>query len=214
MGWVVTSDGIDVVGSRDTVVEDCFLRDNDDCVAVKAVDYNAAREQLRGDWLRDVVNLRVRRCVCYNDSAGNALEIGFETRCESIRDIVFEDIDIIGAHGNGGVFTIHNGDRATVSDVTYRDIRVEHFWDLIVDLRVLKSRYSKDDRRGTIRNVRFERISAIEDRFNTPSLIGGYDAEHPVEDVVFDDVRFGEKRVANADDLHLFTRNARGIVFT
>jgi polygalacturonase len=29
---VIGSDGIDIVGSRDVLVEGCFLRNNDDCV--------------------------------------------------------------------------------------------------------------------------------------------------------------------------------------
>lgn len=213
IGWVVTSDGIDVVGSRDVLIEDCFLRNNDDCVAVKSIDSRSYPRDARLDWRGDVTGVRVRRCVCYNDHAGNALEIGFETRCGSISGIVFEDCDIIGAHGEGGVFTIHNGDRAVISDVLYRDIRVEHFYDRFIDFRVMRSRYSKDDARGVIRDITLRDIQTIEDRYNTPSLIGGWDAASPVRDVVFERLRMGDRHVLGPDDLHLFVKHAEGVVF-
>jgi hypothetical protein len=213
IGWVVSSDGIDVVGSRDVLIEDCFLRNNDDCVVLKAMAYEQRDQGHPRSWQRDVENVRVRRCVCYNDQAGNALEIGFETRTTRIRDVIFEDLDIIGAHGEGGVFTIHNGDRAIIEDVLYRDIRVEHFYDRLVDFRVLRSRYSKDPQRGIIRKIHLQTIRCIVDAFNTPSLIGGFDADHPVEDILFEDFRMGDVPVSGPDGLHLFTSHVRGIVF-
>jgi len=213
IGWVVTSDGIDVVGSRDVVIEDCFLRTNDDCVAIKAVDYQKRPAGAPSSWESDVARVVVRRCLCYNDQAGNALEIGFETRAGSISEITFEDCDIIGAHGEGGVFTIHNGDRAVVSQVLYRNIRVEHFYDRFIDLRVLHSRYSKDKARGTIRDIRFEDIQTIADQFNTPSLIGGFDAAHPVQDVAFVNLRMGQLHITHPDQLHLFTSHVQGLTF-
>ena len=206
IGWVMCSDGIDVVGSQRVIVEDCFLRDNDDCVAIKAVSYNPA-------WSRDVEDVLVQRCVCWNDDAGNVFEIGFETCCERIHRITFRDCDVINAHGDGGVFTIHAGDRALIEDVLYEDIRISHMFDKFVDFRVLHSRYSVDAQRGRIRGVTLRRIRTNHDPYNTVSLIGGYDDQHLIEDVRFEDVRIGGTVIATANDLHLFTRNARGLVF-
>lgn len=207
IGWVVCSDGIDVVGSRDVVIEDCFLRDNDDCVAIKAL----AIDGLGDDLMRDVERVTVQRCVCWNDHAGNVFEIGFETRCERIRGIIFRDCDVLAAHGEGGVFTIHAGDRAEISDVLYEDIRIEHFYDKFIDFRVLDSRYSKDETRGRIHDVTLRRIRACPDPFNTVSLIGGFDVGHTVGGIVLDDVRFGDRPLTSVDELHLFTRFAHGI---
>lgn len=212
IGEIVTSDGVDVVGSRHVRVEDCFLKNNDDCIAVKAIaggDYDF----LASDPARDVFDVHVERCAFWNDRAGNVMEIGFETRCGSIRDVVFRDIDVLGAHGYGGVFSIHNGDRALVSDVLYEDIRVEHMYDRMVDFQVLHSRYSKDAERGRIRGVTLRRVRTLPDQYNTLNLVGGYDAIHTVEDITFDDVCIGDVRVRGPDDLALFTRHARGFHF-
>lgn len=206
IGWVVSSDGIDVVGCRDVLVEDCFLRCNDDCIAVKATPIGLGELPLR-----DVARVLAQRCVCWNDQAGNVLEIGYETRCERISGVVFRDIDVIGAHGEGGVLTIHAGDRAEICDVLYEDIRIEHMYDKFIDFRVLFSRYSKDAQRGRIHDVTLRRIRACHDPYNTVSLLGGFDAGHQVEGIRFEDVRIGGLTLASADDLHLFTRHARDI---
>lgn len=204
IGWVVCSDGIDVVGSRDVTIRGCFLRNNDDCVAIKAVAYDE-------DYRQDVARVLVEGCVMHNDRAGNVMEIGFETQTESIRDIVFRDIDVIAGHGEGGVFTIHAGDRATISDVLYEDVRVEHFYDKFIDLRILHSRYSRDAERGHVRNVTFRNIETVADGFHTVSLIGGFDAEHRVEGVRIENLTMGGKRVTSGDEFGLYTRHATDV---
>ncbi|MGV3614767.1 MAG: glycosyl hydrolase family 28 protein [Fimbriimonas sp.] len=206
IGWVVCSDGIDVVGSRDVVVRDCFLRNNDDCVAIKAIDYDRASN--RTDWRRDVERVLVEGCTMYNDRAGNVMEIGYETQTASIRNVTFRNLDVLAGHGEGGVFTIHNGDRATVADVLYEDIRVEHFYDKLIDFRIMSSRYSKDSERGRIENVTLRNITTVEDRYNTVSLIGGHDENHRVEGITIENFVMGSRLVSSPDDLPLYTKHA------
>jgi hypothetical protein len=212
LGEVVSSDGIDVVGSRHVDIHHCFLKNNDDCIAVKAIaggDYGF----MACDPAKDVFDVKVEHCAFWNDRAGNAMEIGFETRCQSISDITFRDIDVMGAHGHGGVFTIHNGDRALISRVLYEDIRIEHMFDRMIDFEIMHSRYSKDTQRGQIRDVTFRKIRALKDIYNTLNLIGGYDADHTVENIRFDDFQVGDVLIRSSDDLQIFTRHAKGIQF-
>jgi hypothetical protein len=213
IGEVVSSDGIDVVGSQDVLIEGCFLRNNDDCIAVKSTSHSARRHSKYSDWRRDVRRVEVRGCVFLNARAGNVMEIGFELQADSISDITFRDIDVLCGHGEGGVFTIHNGDHATVSRVLWQDIRVEHFYDKLVDFRVLNSRWSGDQERGQIRDVRLRNIRVAKDIYNSPSLIGGFDALHTVEGVLFEDFFIGEQAISCADDLHLFQKHASDISF-
>lgn len=213
IGWLVTSDGIDVVGSENVLIENCCIRSNDDCIVIKSVSYHDRVNDSKMDWRGDVRNVRARNCVLYNAEAGNAMEIGFETQADVIEDIVFENIDVIGAHGQGGVFTIHNGDRAHIRRVRYDNIRIEHFYDKLVDFFIQHSRYSRDQDRGRVSDVVFSHIHGIEDRFNTLSLIGGYDAEHRFDNIVFDNFFIGGRHIRSADDLNLYTRHAEGIEF-
>ena len=214
IGEVVSSDGIDVVGSQDVLIEHCFLLNNDDCIAVKS-HYGHHPHARYKDWRRDVRNVEVRNCVFLNAQAGNVMEIGFELQTDSISDITFRNIDVLSGHGEGGVFTIHNGDNATVSRILWEDIRVEHFYDKLVDFRILHSRWSgADTARGQIHDVHLKNIRVVKDIYNTPSLIGGYDENHTVEGVVFEDFVIGDKAITSADDLHLFHKHAGGIRFT
>lgn len=214
ISWLICTDGIDVVGSRDVLIEDCFLRNNDDCVAIKAFDPRPHQPHIQTDWGQDVRNVVVQRCVLYNHGSGNVLEIGYETRTSRIHDIVFHDCDVIGSHGFAAVFSIHLGDRARVENVRYENIRVEHFYNKLVDFRIMNSRYSRDAVRGQVCGVTFRNIRARKDIYNCISLIGGYDVEHRIENVLFDDFMIGDQPVTNAEALHLFTNaHTGGITF-
>jgi polygalacturonase len=207
IGVNVCSDGIDVVASSDVLIENTFQRNNDDCVVIKGFGYD---KTISGG---NVENVLVRNCVLLNAQAGNVMEIGYETRCDRIHNITFRDIDVIGAHGEGGVFTIHNAEQAEVSTVLYEDIRVENFYDRLIDFRIFHSRYSRQNQRGRIRDITLRHIRTVADRHNTLSIIGGHDSDHLVERVTIEDFVMGDQRIENEDQLHLFTRWARDVVF-
>jgi hypothetical protein len=97
-----------------------------------------------------------------------------------------------------------------------KNIRVEHYYSKLIDLRVIESRFGRDDRRGQIRNVTFRNIDVTVSRYNpgySISLIGGLDADHTVENVLFDNFRLNGVKVTNADQLDLFIKQAREIEF-
>lgn len=171
MTWMMCGDGVDIVGCHDVEVGGCFFRTADDCIAVKATDY-------RGEaGLQDVYNVTFHHCVCWNAQPGNGIEIGFETRCDEIRDVTFSDIDLIHCEHegwqSGGAITIHNGDRARIHQITYRNIRVEDAVDKLFDFKVLRSNYSRDEKRGCVEDVLLENISVVDGAF-PPSILSGY----------------------------------------
>ena len=216
IGECMCSDGIDIVGSRNILIEGCCLKNNDDCIAIKSLNPTGGDKTVRHDWSNDVENVLVRNCVFMNDRSGNVLEIGHELRTAAIRNITFQDCDLLHCHVNGAVFSIHAGDRATVSDVLFENIRVEHYWDKLVDLRLIKSVHNRDEQRGQIRRVTFRNVHVVKGSFNAGysiSLIGGWDAQHTVQDVCFDGFYLNEQRIRNADELDLHTKHASGIVF-
>ena len=171
MTWMMCGDGVDIVGCHDVEVGNCFFRTADDCIAVKATDY-------RGEaGLQDVYNVTFHHCVCWNAKPGNGIEIGFETRCDEIRDVTFSDIDLIHCEHegwqSGGAITIHNGDRARIHNIIYRDIRVEDAVDKLFDFKVLHSNYSRDEKRGCVEDVLLENISVVDGAF-PPSILSGF----------------------------------------
>lgn len=220
-GSVVCSDGIDLCGCRDTLVDGCLLVCNDDCVAVKAVDIRqhaaSTAPETRCDWRRDIAGIEVRDCVLANGPAGNGIEIGGETACDSISDIYFHDLDILCVHGYGAPFSIRVCDRAHVERVRYERIRVEHHYDRLVNLRVLRDRYATDDQRGHISDVRFTDVQVRRspaNEGNTDALIGGYDDEHRVTGIHFERFQLGDTHVRSAHDLDLLTRAVDDILFS
>ncbi len=140
VSWRDNDDGIDIVGCRNLTVRNCFIRTKDDCIAVKA---SPGYFEDGESGLQDVSGVTVSDTVLWNAEWGNAIEIGFELQTRSVRDIVFRDCDIIHVQ-SGGVFTIHNGDFATVENVRYENIRVEDPRDKLIDLRIGLSIYSGD----------------------------------------------------------------------
>ncbi|MFA5329450.1 MAG: glycosyl hydrolase family 28 protein [Prolixibacteraceae bacterium] len=134
LGWGNNSDGIDISGCSNITVDRCFLRNNDDCITIKATIRNQNN---------DVDGVTVKRSVFWNSRGGNAMEIGFELRTNSIRNVLWQDCDVIHVE-DGAVFSIHNGDWATVENVCYENIRVEDARDELIDLCVGLSIYSDD----------------------------------------------------------------------
>jgi hypothetical protein len=173
-GYVDNSDGIDIVSSRDVVVEDVFLRMNDDCVVLKSTGGV------------DCEDVEVRDSVLWSDRA-QALQIGHETNSDAIRRVVFRNIDIleqrnryIGHYALG----IYNGDTARITDVLFDDIRVENH-ERLIGLIVEKGHYSRAEERGSIEQIHFRNI----DSATTLDLhLTGTDDEHGVRDVIFENL--------------------------
>ena len=224
IAWRSACDGIDVVSSRRVLIENCFIRNEDDCIAIKA----------HGDDVRTVI---VRNCVLWNGGPGNALEIGFDLAAERISDILFFQCDIIRVEENG-VLTIHNGDRAIVEDIHFEHIHVDDARDQLIDLRVGLSIWSEDcpdeyrprfddpdfvwqgswlgpddenlpdyaAGRGLIRDVFFKHVTIHGDRIPHSFLLS-YDADHGVANVNIVNLQIAGKDIRSLADgqLHLAT---------
>lgn len=171
-GTKMNSDGIDIVGSTNVTIQKCFLKTNDDSVVVKS-------------WANDVDNVLVKDCVIWNLKYGNALEIGYETRCENIKNIVFENNDIIHIDG-GACMSIHLGDGAAVSKVTYTNIRIEEASGKLIEFFIKHTQYSLDEgepaARGHISDITLNGIEILGDTMGRISF-EGFDANHVIKNV-------------------------------
>jgi hypothetical protein len=216
IGEVVSSDGIDVVGCRRVLIENCFLHNNDDCVVIKAFDIGDKNLPGAGMILgkADAEDITVERCVLANWTAGNAMEIGHELSADHVRNIVFRDIDVLHVHGQGAVFSLHNYGRATIEDVLFENIRIEHCYDKFIDFRISRSRFSVDNESGHIRGVTLRSIAWHQTPYNagyTISLIGGRDEDHQIEDVLLEDIRLGGHTIQNLEELEIHLRHTNNI---
>jgi len=215
IGEVMSSDGIDVLGSREVLIEDCFLHNNDDCVVIKAFELgskNVAATHV--DAREDVSDILVRHCTFANWTCGNAMEIGHELSVDFVRGVIFRDIDVLHVHGTGAVFSIHNNDRASISDILFEDIRIEHCYDKFIDFRISSSRYSTDIERGRIKGVTLRNIFWTRSAYSlgyTISLIGGWDSGHAISDVVLENIVINGRSVVHIDELEINTRHCHDL---
>lgn len=213
--WRYNTDGINLVNSQDVSIENCFIRSFDDSLVIKGMKHWMDYSDM------PVRNVTVAGCVIWNDW-GKAMEIGLETCAPEIRDVAFEDCDVIRT---GSVaMNIANGDRATVSNVRYENIRVEideaayppriqrrleEKYDLekgphcprLLSFTVPKYNeyYSEDQQRGRIQGVLVKDVSVTGNHHPWSSL-AGHDAEHGVEDVTIENLRVGGKPVRSAEE--------------
>lgn len=201
IGWRGNADGVDVTSSRDVLVENCFMRTFDDAVVIKSF----------GGY-GEVKNVHTRKCVVWNELA-HALSIGAEVH-ENISNVLFEDCDVIHDVGRETALRVYHCDDAVISDVTFDNIRIEEARRLI-SCWIGKTRWTETEERGHIKNVTFKNITATSAPIDTtltgfqdgpdwkPYIIKdhasmelvGYDAEHLVEDIVFDNVILDDKKV-------------------
>ena len=114
--WRYNADGIDICNSQDVVVQDSFVRAFDDALVIKGLKFGNTMDH------RPVRNVQFRRCVVWCDW-GRAMEIGAETCAPEIANITFENCDIVRT--THIAMDIQHGDRATVRDIRFENIRVE-----------------------------------------------------------------------------------------
>ena len=201
IGWRGNSDGVDISSSVDVLVENCFLRTFDDLVVVKTRTGQG-----------EAKNIHVRKCVLWNELA-HCLSIGAELR-EDVRNVLFEDCDVIHDVGRETALRIYHCDSAVISDITFQNIRVEEARRLI-SCWIGTTRWTKTKERGHVKNVIFRDITAtsapidptlkgfqdgpdwkpyiIKD--HASMILNGYDENHLIENVLFDNVVLDGRKV-------------------
>ena len=184
LGYRANSDGIDVCNSENVLIKDCFIRTLDDLIVVKTVQNGGPCE-----------HVQVRGNILWNEVA-HALSVGAEIN-HDIRDVVFEDNDIIHDKGREWSLRVYHCDHATVRGVVFRNLRIEESRNFL-SLWINKAVWSSSEERGHIDGVVFENIQA--DHVVNPTIqLLGYDAGHLVENVTLRNVRVNGRPVTEVD---------------
>ena len=131
-----SDDGMDIVRCSNVVIEGAFIHTKDDCIAIKSCGIYPA--EVPTD------NILVKNCVIWSSTWGNALEIGFELWSNEVKNIRFENIDIIHNERDGAAMSIHNAGPAHVYNVSYDNIRIEDDVCKLFDIAIFFSRYGID----------------------------------------------------------------------
>lgn len=172
LGYRANSDGIDICNSRNVMVQNCFVRSNDDLIVVKSFENQGP-----------VNHVIVKNCTLWNQLA-HALSLGAELR-EDVSDVLFTNCDIIHDTGREWALRIFHSDASVVSNIRFENLRVEESRQLI-SLWIGKTASTFDKGLGSIRGVDFKNIKAYGSPL-TVQLTGG-DQQHNIKDVVFENV--------------------------
>jgi len=128
-------DGMDIFRCTNVVVDGAFVHTKDDCIAIKS------GGNYPGEYATD--NIVIKNCVLWNSIWGNAIEIGFELYSNEVKNIRFENIDIIHVE-DGATLSIHNAGPAQVHNVVFDNIRVEDSRQKLFDVAVFFSVWGPD----------------------------------------------------------------------
>jgi hypothetical protein len=188
------SDGINVFACKDVDIDRAFVRTSDDSVAIYAT-----RKEGRGDTQR----IRVSNSTFWPDVA-HAMFVGLHGDGNLVSDVEFSDIDVLNLDEDDpeyqGAMAISAGDSNTVRNVAFRNIRVDHIEEgKLINVRVVfNSKYSFSPGR-TVDGVLFENITYSGKGWAGKSILGGYDQDRRVNNVVFDNVRIGRAKLSRPD---------------
>lgn len=200
MGWTINSDGIDPTSSSDVTINDCFVRNYDDCISIKLSYGLGGASNPRGSH-----NITIQNCIFWTDQ-GRSILIGPESY--SIQDKTFTNINVknidvlynknYDTDWAKGVLAINLGDDAIVKDVTFEDIRVDKIGDHtnLITISILQSPFNISPGQS-IQNIKFDRIT-LNSSLNINNFIEGYDQSRIISGVYFTDLKINNSYIANA----------------
>ena len=107
---VQNDNGIDLCNSQEVLITDCFIRSDNDCVALKGLDLNLPNN--------NVENVVVENCTLWCDRARIFL-LGHESRAVRMHHITLRNLDII--HFAMTPFLLEPGEEMRLEDVRNRE---------------------------------------------------------------------------------------------
>ena len=191
---VQNDDGINPCNSQDVLITDCFIRTDDDCVAMKGL-------ELRGPD-SNVERVTVENCVLWCDRARIFL-LGHESRAPFMRGITLRNLDII--HFTMTAFLFEPGEEMRLEDLTAENIRVHgEGQNELIRLKPVVNQYMRNKVPGYISDIRFRNLTVSGSPGPYRVQISGADEKHGVRNVIFDNVGIlGQRLETGAERLQL-----------
>lgn len=190
---VQNDDGINPCNSQDVLIEDCFVRTDDDCVALKGLkELNRGNAPVRG--------ISVRRCIFWCDRARIFL-FAHESQAPAIEDLTYRDCDII--HYQMTPFLLEPGELMPIRNARFEDVRIAGDGQPdFITLRPTVNEYMHVRKPGSIQGIVFKDIVLDGGKAGPCVIVQGAGADHRVQDVLFDNVvRYGARLDAHSPNL-------------
>jgi hypothetical protein len=207
-GW---SDGIDLMSCLDVTINDIFMRNSDDCIAIYTH---------RWDFYGDVRNYNITNAILWADIA-HPINIGLHGDTKKdvnlIENINFKNMTILEHDEDDrnyqGCMAFTISDHNMAQNITFEDVWVENIQEgQLFNMRVLfNEKYSSGAGRG-IKNVTFKNIYYNGSSEN-PSIIEGYSEKNNIENVSFENIVINGKRISSFKEGNVkvgnYTKNIR-----
>ena len=195
-GW---SDGMDLMCCNDVLIDNVFMRNSDDCIAIYAHRWN---------YYGGSRNVTLQNSVLWADIA-HPINIGGhgnpnDAVGEIIENITVRNVDILEQDEDDlpyqGCMAVDCGDKNLVRKILFENIRVESIQEgrlFHINVR-FNPKYDKQPGRGiediTFRNITYNGVG------ENPSLLKGFDKERSVRNITFDNVIINGMKMKNIDD--------------
>jgi len=175
---VQNDDGINPCNSQDVLITDCFIRSDDDCVALKGLDFSSPNS--------DVERITVENSILWCDRARIFL-LGHESRAAFMRNVTLRNLDII--HFSMTAFLLEPGEDMRLENIIIENIRFHGEGQKeFIRLRPVVNQYMRKKVPGFIRNIRFRNVTVEGQSGDYLVQIEGADAEHDIREVTFENV--------------------------
>jgi len=192
---ISNTDGFDPDASQRVLIENCFAYCSDDNVAIKITNYSGYR--------RNVEDITVRGCVFLTKKS--SLKVGTETRGEWIKNVLFEDNDIIQSDRGMALYV---SDGATLENIRYVNNRFEYNYpdSKRCGIHFYVNKRNRDSKLGEIKDIwikdcsfetSFPRASEIESSGDTPKI-----------NVTIDNLVIAGKKCNSLEDANIKINNA------
>jgi beta-glucanase (GH16 family)/pectate lyase len=182
-------DGIDPVNSRNVEIKNCFIRTRDDCIAIKGMAYGNS----------NVDNIRITNCMLWSDLCCSIL-IGDECRADYMKNITIEDCWIPHLSYPYHVkkfLMVHAGEETRMENIRLKNIDIHgNGWTGVgqfIEIACEFNQYTKTQVAGNIDGLYLQDINITGIPGPFPMLIQGYDKNHLIKNVQFDNVRINGK---------------------
>jgi hypothetical protein len=197
---MINDDALDICNSRNVKVSNCFMRVQDDIIAVKGMRYGSLPSE----------HILIENCQFWSDMA-NIWRIGYECDAPYFKDIVSRNIDVIHYSRNyrdpddywaNAVVWLQPSGGLRLSDVTFENIDVNADGYNIIMLEAkscLNAGPSCNGKHypigGSISNVIYKNFKVT----GSPTSFGGYiwieglSEQESIQDIAIDMTYFGKK---------------------
>ncbi len=214
LSWTVNSDGINPRGSNHITIDDCLIRNDDDCISIKlAYGVPGTSTNVRG-----CHNILIQNCIFWADR-GRVILFGpesFSTMDRNFDSVMVRNCDVLWCKNFDidwarGVFAINCNDGAVVKNVTFEDLRVDaiHRTANLINIRLEKTPFGTSAGAG-VQNINFNRVT-LKTSNQQSNVIYGEDASHIINNVHFRDLKINGQYIISAIDggfdLNSFTDN-------